>query len=410
MALYELTSGKDFVKLGDEVFSKYTEVPKNPFSFNKWLNLHASDYSVKFYRGNDTVLPRVLNKGLHENFGSKITLRLNAALYNTFIKANFPRETYFAISRSGKRWNTFAPRMVNLALENKHLIDQAIKDRTINLIPLMLEFEEDPQQLRKRFGKGLWKQLAHTSKTRMKHLAPLLKESTELISMRTGILPLVSSYYMHSREIKWCLLTAAKIAPRIKDFDSTVDIVRDTMRMAERAGVEVNHDWSWRRWNEEHDRLSWDVARKGYSETKFAEDCVFTQGGYTFTLLTSQADIAAEGMQMRHCVASYAFCASKGTYAVFKIEGKERATLGLNITPTLEVVNLKPNRVLHASLQQCYGPRNQPISSELHDTLPDIVRKYDDLIRHGNRWTPSASNESPCAVVDNEWERVRVYF
>jgi hypothetical protein len=403
MALYELTSGKDFVKLGDKVFSKYEEVPEEPFGFNEWLNYHANEYCVKFWEDKDEVKPRVLNKKLHEYFGSKITLRLNAALYNTFIKANFPRETYFAISRRGMRWNTFSPYMVQTALENKHLVDQAVKDRTINLIPLMLEFQEDPQQLRKRFGKGLWKQLAHTSKTRMKHLAPLLRYSTELTSMRSGILPLVSSYHMHTMDIDKGLLTAAKIAPRIKDFESTLDVVRDTIRMAERAGIEVNHDWSYRRWNEEHDRLSWDVARKGYSETKFAEDCSFTQGGYTFTLLTSQADIAAEGMQMRHCVASYALCASKGTYAVFRIEGKERATLGLNITPTLEVVNLKPNRVLHASLQQCYGPRNQPISSELRDTLPDIVRMYNDTLRLRNGRAATASNESPCAVVDNGW-------
>jgi hypothetical protein len=165
------------------------------------------------------------------------------------------------------------------------------------------------------------------------------------------------------------MVASAKVAPRIKDFVQTLDTVRDTMRMAERAGVEVNLNWSYRRWNEEHDRLSWDVARKGYSEKKFAEHLSFTLQGYTFTLLTSQADISAEGMQMRHCVASYASMASLGTYAVFKIDGKERATLGLT------VVNGE------AILQQCYGPRNQPISSELRDTLPDIVRMYNDTLR-----------------------------
>jgi hypothetical protein len=403
MALYELTSGKDFVKLGDEVFSKYIEVPKNPFSFNQWLKVHVPEYSVKFYQGNDTVLPRVLNKGLHENFGSKITLRLNAALYNTFIKANFPRETYFAMSRAGRRWHTFSPYMVDRALENKHLIDQAVKDKTINLIPLMLEFQEDPQQLRKRFGKGLWKQLAHTSKTRMKLLAPLLRYSTELTSLRTGILPLVSCYPTAIMDIDSCVLTTAKVAPRIKDFEQTLGIVRDTMRMAERAGVEVNHNWSWRRWNEEHDRLSWDVARKGYSEKKFAEDCVFTQGGYTFTLLTSQADIAAEGMQMRHCVASYAHMASQGKYAVFKIDGKERATLGLTINPKVDEDNPITTRILYAMLQQCYGHSNKIISDELRNTLPEIIRMYNDLIRHGDRRTATESKESPCAVVDNGW-------
>jgi len=404
MPLYELTSGKDFVKLGDKVFSKYEEVPRNPFMFNVWLTLNARDYEVKWWEDNDKVASRVLNKKLHEYFGSKITLRLNAALYNTFIKANFPRETYFAISRAGRRWNTFAPYMVDRALENKHLIDQAVKDRTINLIPLMLEFQEDPQQLRKRFGKGLWKQLAHTSKTRMKLLAPLLKYSTELTSVRTGILPMLSLYYLpYSSHRGETPVIAAKVAPRIEDFEQTLGIVRDTMRMADRAGIEVNRNWSWRRWNEEHDRLSWDVARKGYSEKKFAEDCVFTQGGYTFTLLTSQADIAAEGMQMRHCVASYAHTASIGNYAVFKIDGKERATLGLTIGSIRDEDNPTGSRILHAMLQQCYGHSNKIISDELRTTLPDIVRMYNDLIRHGNGRAATASKESSCAVVDNRW-------
>ena len=403
MALYELTSGKDFVKLGDKVFSKYEEVPRNPFSFNEWLSHNASDYCVKFWQYKDEVKPRVLNKQLHENFGSKITLRLNAALYNTFIKANFPRETYFAISRSGRRWNTFAPYMVDTALNNKHLIDQAVKDRTINLIPLMLEFEEDPQQLRKRFGKGLWKQLSHTSKTRMKYLAPLMRDIPEAISVRTGILSGISTYAISYQYMKEALVISAKVAPRIKDFDQTFDIIRDTVRMADRAGVKVNPSWSYRRWLEEHDHLSWDVARKGYSETKFTKDCVFTQDGYTFTLLTSQADIAAEGMQMRHCVASYAHMASRGRYAVFKIEGKERATLGLTLSSAVDVDNPTGNRVPHAMIQQCYGHSNKNISDELRATLPDIVRKYNDLIRHGNGWAATSSNESPCAVVDNEW-------
>lgn len=399
MALYELTSGKDFVKLGDKVFSKYEEVPRKPFEFNEWLNLNASDYWVKLWEEKDEVKPRVLNKKLHENFGSKITLRLNAALYNTFIKANFPRETYFAMSRNGRHWDTFSPNMVEKALRNKHMIDQAVKDKTINLIPLMLEFQEDPQQLRKRFGKGLWKQLSHTSKTRMKHLAPLLRYSTEVTSLRTGILPLVSSYHLTDLEMEDYLLTAAKVAPRIKDFAQTFDIVRDTMRMAERAGTEVNLNWSWRRWQEVHDRMSWEVARDRYPSKKFAEDCVFTQNGYSFTLLTSQADIAMEGTTMRHCVASYAHTASQGKYAVFKIEGKERATLGL----TIEVAQIIPSRVFHASLQQCYGYCNQTISDELRATLPDIVRMYNDLIRHGNGWAATPSNESPCAVVDYGW-------
>lgn len=400
MALYELTSGKDFVKLGDKVFSKYEEVPRNPFMFNDWLKQNARDYWTKMAFGTDTSPAKVLNKKLHENFGSKITLRLNAALYNTFIKANFPRETYFAISRAGRRWNTFAPHMVDKATRNKHLVDQAVKDRTINLIPLLLEFEEDPQQLRKRFGKGLWKQLSHTSKTRMKYLAPLMRDMPEAISFRTGLLPAISSYVIFSDEIEDAVVTSAKIAPRIKDFVQTLDVVRDTIRMANRHGTEVNLNWSWRRWKEVHDRMSGEIAMNRYPSTKFAEDCVFTQNGYSFTLLTSQADIAMEGTTMRHCVASYAHMASQGKYAVFKIEGKERATLGLTVNPRVEIHRPIP---FHVALQQCYGYCNQTISDELRATLPDIVRMYNDTLRHGNKWIASGSNESPCAVVDYGW-------
>lgn len=403
MALYELTSGKDFVKLGDKVFSKYEEVPRKPFQFNDWLYTDYQDCWTNIAFGTDTTPAKTLNKKLHEYFGSKITLRLNAALYNTFIKANFPREIYFAMSRDGRHWNTFSPYMVAKATKNKHLIDQAVKDRTINLIPLMLEFEEDPQQLRKRFGKGLWKQLSHTSKTRMKYLAPFMRDMPEAISVRTGILSWISTYAISYQNMKEALVISAKVAPRIKDFDQTFDIIRDTVRMADRAGVKVNPSWSYRRWLEEHDHLSWDVARKSYSETKFTKDCVFTQDGYTFTLLTSQADIATEGMQMRHCVASYAHMASQGRYAVFKIEGKERATLGLTLGSAVDVDNPTGNRVPHAMIQQCYGHSNNTISDELRATLPDIVRKYNDTLRHGNKWIASGSNESPCAVVDYGW-------
>jgi hypothetical protein len=116
MALYELTSGKDFVKLGDKVFSKYEEVPRDAFQFNYWLHQsfpqpHEFEPDVP-----DDIAPRLINRKLCHLFGSKITLRLNAALYSTFIKSNFPVETYFAINRQGKQWRTFSPVDVNHAI------------------------------------------------------------------------------------------------------------------------------------------------------------------------------------------------------------------------------------------------------------------------------------------------------
>jgi hypothetical protein len=374
MALYELTSGKDFVKLGDKVFSKYEEVPRDAFQFNDWLlqsfpQPHEFEPDVP-----DLIAPRLVNRKLCYLFGSKITLRLNAALYNTFIKSNFPVETYFAINRQGKRWRTFSPVDVNHAIANKHLIDQAVKDHTINLIPLMLTYEEDTQQLRKRFGKGLWKQLSHTSKTRMRYLAPLLHKNTEFVTVRTGILKKISIWeefvYRNNPEFDPAKIAAAKIAPRVADFEHTEMVIRDTLRMAQRQRSEVNYDWSYRRWNEEHELLSREINKSRFPDKKFTEDCIFTEGGYTFTLLTSQLDIATEGNTMKHCVSSYARTASNGDYAVFKVEGKERATLGIVI-----------DNVNKASLQQCYGYCNTMVCDDLRSVLPLIVRMYDDTLR-----------------------------
>jgi hypothetical protein len=400
MALYELTSGKDFVKLGDRVFSKYEEVPRNPFQFEEWI--HDNTPHVYEHGTRDTIELRGINKKLCELFGSKITLRLNAALYNTFIKANFPVETYFAINRQGKHWRTFSPVVVNHAITNKHLIDQAVKDRTINLIPLMLQYEEDTQQLRKRFGKGLWKQLSHTSKTRMRYLAPMLKRNVDYVSVRTGILKQTGLWenftYRNSPDFDSARLTAAKVAPRVIDFERTESMIKDTLRMAQRNRSEVNYDWSYRRWHEEHEFLSREINKSKFSEKKFAEDCVFTQGGYTFTLLTSELDIATEGNTMKHCVSSYARKASKGHYAVFKVEGKERATLGLNLYAT------------GGAIDQCYGYCNQSISDDLRSVLPRIVRMYDDTLRLRDGRTASGSDQGTRPVVDDGGWDGQLYF
>lgn len=402
MALYELTSGKDFVKLGDKVFSKYEEVPRNPFEFEDWLLQNFSQPHKFEPDVPDRIAPRLINKKLCYLFGSKITLRLNAALYNTFIKANFPVETYFAINRQGKHWRTFSPLDVNHAIANKHLIDQAVRDRTINLIPLMLQYEEDTQQLRKRFGKGLWKQLSHTSKTRMRYLAPLLIKDTEFVTVRTGILKRINQWegfvYRTNPEFDPAKIAAAKIAPTVADFERTDMLIRDTLRMAQRQGSKVNYDWSYRRWQEEHELVSQEINKARFSDKKFTEDCVFTDGGYTFTLLTSQLNIATEGNTMKHCVSSYAHIASKGDYAVFKVEGKERATLGITI-----------DKVNKASLQQCYGQCNKTISDDLRSRLPLIVRKFNDTLRLRDRRTPSGSYEGTRNVMDNGWQRGQFY-
>jgi hypothetical protein len=234
----------------------------------------------------------------------------------------------------------------------------------------------------------------------MKYLAPMLHKSPEFVSVRTGILKKANIWedfvYRNASEFDLARLAAAKIAPRVAHFERTESILKDTVRMAIRNRSEVNYDWSYRRWHEEHEFLSREINKSRFSENKFAEDCVFTEGGYTFTLLTSELDIATEGNSMRHCVSSYAVSASRGNYAVFKIEGKERATLGLTIDQRIDIGK--------AALQQCYGYCNQSISDELRSTLPLIVRKFNDTLRLRDGRTPSGSDQGSCSFVDNGWQ------
>jgi hypothetical protein len=77
-------------------------------------------------------------------------------------------------------------------------------------------------------------------------------------------------------------------------------------------------------------------------------------------LLVSQADIATEGATQHHCVASYARWAAMGKYAVFRIDGKERATAG----------------VVGHVVDQVYGACNAQVSDECRAFASKVAARY----------------------------------
>ena len=63
------------------------------------------------------------------------------------------------------------------------------------------------------------------------------------------------------------------------------------------------------------------------SSKPWAKPCQIDVDGFTFDRLISDRDVHAEGATQRHCVASYTYQASIGRIFIFKITGRERATL-----------------------------------------------------------------------------------
>lgn len=390
MAKYELRSEKNKVILGDKEFIKYIPADKNPYNF--YWRAKEWGFDMGVYDNH----PKVLNKTLCDSFGSKIPYRFSAAVYNTFIKDNFPRETHFAISHLGYHWKKFNSVRVNKALENYHLVEQALRDKTINLLPLMLAYGEDTQQLKKRFGKGLWKKLANTSKSRMKYLAEVIDENGEWVDVRTGILQEVKGRLWDGSE-----LIAAKLSPTVRQYRETLHVIGDTIRMAKQKWEPYNPEWSLKRWQEEHDRLTKMTLLGKYSDKPFCDAVTYEEDGYTFTLLNNQMAIATEGKTMHHCVGSYAGLAAQGSYAVFRVEGNnERATLGL------ELAALGEKRF---EFNQCYGLCNSRVSDRLRDAAHRVLRKFnDDRIRCGDGRVSGSSDQGACPLLDNRREGVQL--
>ena len=398
MALHELSSKKNVVLLGDREYKRYFPTSKN---YHFFYDLTFSDFDLGSV-GERSYHPKNVNKVLHTAFGSKIPMRFSAAMFNTFIRDNIPKEAWFAVTRKGFHWKKFDSGLVNIAVEYNHLVQQAVKDNTLNLLPLMLQHQKDTQQLKALYGKGLWKRLASTSKSRMKYLAPLIEDNPAWVEVRTGILHEAwPTSFRSSNTDAYAGLIAARLAPTIKEYHATHMIVRDTTYMATNQGEVVNQNWSLNRWKEEHDRLTRLTLINKYSPKPFCDVAVYEEDGYTFTLLNSQMDIATEGKTMHHCVASYAGQASRGKYAVFRVEGKgERATLGLNYG---NLLGIHPREFY---FDQCYGMMNSLVSEKLRTAALTITTRHNDYLRLRNGRTAGQGDEGSRAVLDNGREGV----
>ncbi len=234
----------------------------------------------------------------------------------------------------------------------------------LNIVPLIVCFGASPQSIRALIGRGAWRRAATNSVSRNMRILHAMGRSklredepspdifVRLLEFPSGVLRAVNGATDDER-------IAARITPRRKpvDFQNTVHLVADTKRMLADA---FNPMWSYARMWREHEEASRQILRGKFSEKRFAEPWAFKEAGFTAELLTSALDIAAEGGSMHHCVASYAKLASHGSYAVFRIEGRERATAGVRF----------------GRLDQVYGACNANVSDECDTFARKLASEY----------------------------------
>ena len=276
-------------------------------------------------------------------------------------------------------------RMVQQLHDILPLVEQTKKDGNNHILPLVVFFQRDTKELRGMFGRSLWKSLCNNSKTKNVNLVKYLHNLEVWTSLNksdvyeigvANSLPstiLKKSYLIRPRELKYVYENTGK---QVKDFilnegratftqdeKSILDMVIDTVGMAEQVGEEVNFNWSVRRMKEEHDRLTREInlKRLGYDTFDIPEGFprIVKNNFVKATLIETPDRLLQEGVDMRHCVFSFANSIKMGRYLVYSVESVNgyRSTLGLTISDN------------EANINQHYVAENSVVEDEEHHKI-----------------------------------------
>lgn len=334
--------------------------------------------------------PQDLNRFYCRHLGPKFNRRFQAANYYLWIAGRMTERTANMLRCDGRHWRNYSDDLVWRANQALPYVNEAERDNLYNLIPLIVSFCQTPQAIKRRVGQGAWRRLAANSVSRnlkIMHAVERFRPCTRytgdgdtvaahicrLLDVPSGVLRGI--YTGDDDEFIAARITHKK---RVDDFIHTKNLVQDTRRM---TGRRFNPNWGLTRMIAEHNAAAREENRKGYSDKRFADDWTMEADGYTAALLTSPLDIAVEGQTQHHCVASYAGLARRGDYAVFRIVGKDRATLGVKIDGS------------QARLDQVYGACNQPV--------PDACLAFSYLVAGEYAASMRRAAQMPRAV--EEW-------
>lgn len=215
-------------------------------------------------------------------------------------------------------------------------------DNQLNILPLCIHHLLSPIELKQRVSSSTWKKLCHNTLTRNSNLRMIpIDKLDQCIDYPTALLrnhsDLVTKTFYNLEFDSIIKLLQKNRLVTSKRMSSTVDTILDTMMMATRLTLNYNMNWSLKRWYKQHHLFTKKCMSLDYPTEPFNHyqlkylQLLIRQDNFVAKLLTSQCDIAIEGGEMHHCVASYAKQSSLGYYAVYSVVNTKtqcRSTLG----------------------------------------------------------------------------------
>ncbi len=282
--------------------------------------------------------------------GPKFNQRWYAWNVKHFVYDPLPKSAW-PFLRSSK--TSFNKHRVDSALKVRGELLQAERDGLQNLMPLIILFERNPKDLKKLLGHSVWRKLAANTKTR-NYLICLLAmndaghhKNGEIgidnkVRFLADIETSVIQYFIRRdnyREFDESEITAARHSMTFSEqnIESRLQLHRETTELLKAGNRQCPPSWSNKRLRQEHDTAVNNQIVRGLTwgdDTSFAAPFIHqghVSGNFAFRL-RCERELVEEAIAQRHCVSVYLDDARAGTYAVFKIFGVERATLGVSIS------------------------------------------------------------------------------
>lgn len=384
-ALLKITIDRDDFKLlvGGVAIDPMLTLPSRENYFDqKFLVIRGLGFDipkeVRYVRDN--------YKPLHEfvlpHLGPSFNRRMSAISYRAFIEPLGGVEKY--IRRNIGAYNFKYPLDKLRALYRARLeVEQAEADGMHTIIPLIIALEKNPSELKKLFGKSIWRTILKSSMAQNKRVAWLIDkcwhnhipvESIE--HFRSIVLIMLQSRAWHQEWwlrsgydkenihlLQWMGFNGRRRISARDNGGELIDsirvpsdtcesfrVFRDACSMAKRLGLPLRIPKSFAatmRWHNELIRQNTMLitdSRKRFNSLKFdAASDTFSmdlEGGIeaVVKLLTSPFLIAKEGIDMRHCVASRIWDVETGISLVAHIKcGNDHATVEWEVGPPIRV-------------------------------------------------------------------------
>jgi len=336
---------------------------------------------------------------------AKFVRIFNAKMFDVFLREHKYWAKKFCYSNRGL--NT---RRAEKLLASVDLLNQCKEDGIENVTPFVFHANQSPQELKQRLGKSAWKKICKNSFHRNKILAdrysgilsadPLtsghVHKLTAALEMPTSAIKFILEPHLSiGIDTKYEIVRLAKKFKQLAQLDKKgttwSNMYSDILIMASKLEYKnIKKDIRKARSFDDittlHDSLStkmqelreadFNAEFSWYKNTKLPKQ--FEHNGYKFTLLSSKRELHEEGKRQKHCVYSYASSMAAGSYLVYKVGGKERATLGLISesegfgAPDYDDYDTQAQRTW--IVQQMYKACNQHVSSNARDAAKQLEK------------------------------------